>query len=84
MIEVIQADYPNRAVCRPDNKLLTDQIQKGDHVKADIKSPLSRRPRRQPRRNIASRGPTSTRSCWLIALLIIVIATVALWMIDEG
>jgi hypothetical protein len=36
-IEVIQVDYPNRAVCRPDNKSLSDQIQKGDHVKADTK-----------------------------------------------
>jgi hypothetical protein len=37
LIEVIQADYPNRAVCRPDKSSLSDQIQKGDHVKAYIK-----------------------------------------------
>ncbi|MEI8373019.1 MAG: hypothetical protein WCJ35_09340 [Planctomycetota bacterium] len=36
MIEVIQVDYPNRAVCRPDKSTLTDQIQKGDHVKANL------------------------------------------------
>ena len=37
MIEVIQVDYPNRAVCRPDKAMLSDQIQKGDHVKAYTK-----------------------------------------------
>jgi hypothetical protein len=34
IIEVIQVDYPNRAVCRPDKSMQSDQIQKGDHVKA--------------------------------------------------
>ena len=34
VIEVIQVDYPNRAVCRPDKAKQSDQIQKGDHVKA--------------------------------------------------
>ena len=38
MIEVIQVDYPNRAVCRPDKSLQSDQIQKGDHVKAYTKT----------------------------------------------
>ena len=38
MIEVIQVDYPNRAVCRPDKAMQNDQIQKGDHVKAYTKT----------------------------------------------
>ena len=33
-IEVIQVNYPNRAVCRPDKSTLRLPIQKGDHVKA--------------------------------------------------
>jgi predicted nucleic acid-binding Zn-ribbon protein len=37
MIVVIQVDYPNRAVCRPDKEQQLDQIQKGDHVKAYTK-----------------------------------------------
>ena len=37
MVEVIQVDFPNRAVCRPDKSSLSDQIQKGDHVKAYTK-----------------------------------------------
>jgi len=36
MIEVIQVDYPNRAVCRPDKSMQNDPIQKGDHVKANL------------------------------------------------
>ena len=68
VIEVIKVDYPNRAVCRPDTKLQSDQIQKGDHVEADHQNPLRRplpwqRPK-QRRRNTANRGPMSTRSCW--------------------
>ena len=38
VIQVIQVDYGNRAVCRPDKALLNDQIQKGDHVEADTKA----------------------------------------------
>jgi len=38
VIEVIQVDYPNRAVCRPDTAMQNDQIQKGDHVKAITKT----------------------------------------------
>ncbi len=37
MIDVIQADSPNRAVCRPDKSSLNDQIQKGDRVQAYTK-----------------------------------------------
>ncbi len=37
MIEVIQVDFGNRAVCRPDKATLSDQIQRGDHVKAYTK-----------------------------------------------
>ena len=37
IIEVINADSPNRAVCRPDKARQSDQIQKGDHVKAETK-----------------------------------------------
>ena len=37
-IEVIQADLGNRAVCRPDKASMSDQIQRGDHVKAETKS----------------------------------------------
>ena len=37
IIQVIQVDYGNRAVCRPDKATQSDQIQKGDHVKADNK-----------------------------------------------
>jgi hypothetical protein len=37
-IEVIRVDYPNRAVCRADKQSLLDQIQRGDHVKLDMKS----------------------------------------------
>ena len=36
-IEVIQAEFGNLAVCRPDKKFMLDQIQRGDHVKADVK-----------------------------------------------
>jgi len=38
VIEVIRVDYPNRAVCRPDKSRQSDQIQKGDHVKAIAKT----------------------------------------------
>jgi len=37
IIEVIQVDYGNRAVCRPESKSMNDQIQRGDHVKAYTK-----------------------------------------------
>ena len=37
VIEVIQVEYPNRAVCRPDKGVTSDQIQRGDHVKAYTK-----------------------------------------------
>ncbi len=37
IIEVINADSPNRAVCRPVPGSQNDQIQKGDHVKAETK-----------------------------------------------
>ena len=35
-IEVIQVNYPNRAVCRPDKSMQRDQIQKGDYVQANL------------------------------------------------
>jgi len=34
VIVVTSVDFPNRAVCRPDKSRQTDQIYKGDHVKA--------------------------------------------------
>ena len=36
-IEVIKADLGNLAVCRPINEYKLDQIQRGDHVKTDVK-----------------------------------------------
>jgi hypothetical protein len=38
VIQVIQADWPDRAVCQPDKSRQLDQFQKGDHVKANTKS----------------------------------------------
>ena len=35
-IEVVNADFPNRAVCRPDASMQRSQIQKGDHVYANL------------------------------------------------
>ncbi len=37
-IEVIDASFPNRAVCRPDASMQRSQIQKGDHVYANLTS----------------------------------------------
>jgi small-conductance mechanosensitive channel len=36
-IEVTRVDYPNRAVCYPVKGSLNDQVQRGDHVKAETK-----------------------------------------------
>ncbi len=38
IIDVIQVDYPNRAVCRPESKSMNDQIQRGDRVQPYTKS----------------------------------------------
>ncbi len=37
-IDVVRVDYPNRAVCRPVSDMMRVQIQKGDYVKASLKS----------------------------------------------
>jgi hypothetical protein len=37
-IVVTEVNYPNRAVCRPDTSMQSDQIQKDDHVKAKAAS----------------------------------------------
>ena len=36
---VTNADFPNRAVCRPDPSLQKSPIQKGDHVYANLFKP---------------------------------------------
>ena len=79
IIEVIHADSPNRSVCRPDKASANDQIQKGDHVKAYTKpakaaaSQAASQEYRKPRADVYT-------VLLVVALLILLVATAALWM----
>ena len=79
MIEVIQADYGNRAVCRPDKAIAKRSDPERVTMSKRTPNPTKSAAQAAPR-NIANRRPTSTRSCSLSRWRYIILATVALWM----